>query len=332
MDTGHGILPAMETALVVPVPSSSSAIDLPKLLVGFLSRYSPGASQKSVKEALRALGAIVAPGAPLETIPWHELRRPHCLVIRAKLSERHAPKTVNLRLSVLRQLLKEAWRQGLIPNEEFQRATDLDSVRGSRLAEGRCLTEGEVGRMLDATRLYRSPLRERHRAMLALAFACGLRRFELATLDLEGVKADTLTVVRKGNKEQCLPLNEWAKAEIVPWAKIRGLAPGPFFLAIKRGGTLGEGLSRETIGAALAELAVEAKVPDFSPHDTRRTFITRLLEKGTDLSIVQKLAGHSDPKTTALYDKRGEEWQKKAVETITRPDSPKPKRKDKPHD
>jgi site-specific recombinase XerD len=60
------------------------------------------------------------------------------------------------------------------------------------------------------------------------------------------------------------------------------------------------------------EIAVEAKVA-FSPHDARRTFITTLLETGADLRTAQKLAGHSDPKTTGLYDLRDEEAGKAAV-------------------
>jgi integrase len=36
----------------------------------------------------------------------------------------------------------------------------------------------------------------------------------------------------------------------------------------------------------------------------------------TDLVTVQKLAGHSDPRTTSNYDRRGDEMKRKAVKTL----------------
>ncbi len=40
-------------------------------------------------------------------------------------------------------------------------------------------------------------------------------------------------------------------------------------------------------------------------HSLRATFITTALENGAQLEDVQKAAGHRDPSTTKLYDRRG---------------------------
>lgn len=53
-----------------------------------------------------------------------------------------------------------------------------------------------------------------------------------------------------------------------------------------------------------------------TPHDLRRTFATRLLDKGVDVSLVKTLMGHASVATTALYDRRGEESLKEAAKKI----------------
>ena len=44
----------------------------------------------------------------------------------------------------------------------------------------------------------------------------------------------------------------------------------------------------------------------------RATFITTALENGAQLEDVQKAAGHRDPSTTKLYDRRGYNLEKAA--------------------
>src|ERR1700683_1851671 len=43
----------------------------------------------------------------------------------------------------------------------------------------------------------------------------------------------------------------------------------------------------------------------YSAHSMRATFITTALENGATLDDVQRAAGHSEPSTTKLYDRRG---------------------------
>lgn len=54
-----------------------------------------------------------------------------------------------------------------------------------------------------------------------------------------------------------------------------------------------------------------------SPHSFRVTTITDLLSQGVPLEDVQLLAGHSDPRTTRLYDRRQRKVNRNIVERIS---------------
>lgn len=62
----------------------------------------------------------------------------------------------------------------------------------------------------------------------------------------------------------------------------------------------------------------EAGLPArLSPHSFRVTTITDLLSQGVPLEDVQFLAGHSDPRTTRLYDRRQRRVTRNIVERIS---------------
>lgn len=65
---------------------------------------------------------------------------------------------------------------------------------------------------------------------------------------------------------------------------------------------LGSGISLETKSL---KQRINRWGLDFSPHDLRATFITRLIEKGIDAVVVQHLIGHKDIKSTLKYVRLG---------------------------
>ena len=55
----------------------------------------------------------------------------------------------------------------------------------------------------------------------------------------------------------------------------------------------------------------------FSPHSFRVTTVTDLLEQDVSLEEVQYLAGHSDPRTTRIYDRPRRKLTRNIVERIS---------------
>ena len=53
-----------------------------------------------------------------------------------------------------------------------------------------------------------------------------------------------------------------------------------------------------------------------SPHDLRRTAITRALDKGLTYRQVQMMSGHKDPKTVMRYDHGRENLEQNAINFI----------------
>ena len=79
------------------------------------------------------------------------------------------------------------------------------------------------------------------------------------------------------------------------------------FNRIQRNGRVAsQPLTTNGLTGILAQLQHDAGIARFTPHDMRRTFITRLLEQGVDINTVRQLAGHSDISTTTRYDYRDE--------------------------
>jgi integrase len=113
---------------------------------------------------------------------------------------------------------------------------------------------------------------------------------------------------------------EGIREPVERWLKLRGIAKGPMFLPITKGGHfILKRLTAESLAQSVAKRSKDAGVEPFSCHDLRRTFITHLLDAGADLATVQKMAGHKQVTTTTLYDRRSEEAQVRAAGLLTVP-------------
>jgi integrase/recombinase XerC/integrase/recombinase XerD len=151
----------------------------------------------------------------------------------------------------------------------------------------------------------RTPLELRDRAMLELAYSCGLRSEEIVNLDRDSFDFETeqLRVLGKGSKERLLPVGEPAQRALRRYLEKgrHALASDPREAALflsKSGRRLSSSDITRRLALWVREAALAAGV---SPHALRHSFATHLLEGGADLRAIQELLGHASISTTQVY-------------------------------
>ncbi|HET6312881.1 MAG TPA: hypothetical protein VFH60_03520 [Chloroflexia bacterium] len=89
----------------------------------YLARLAVG-SRPAMRGALAVAAELLTGGrCTWETMPWHLLEAQHTKALRAELAHRYAPTTANKMLAAVRGVLREAWELGLVPGEQYHRAT-----------------------------------------------------------------------------------------------------------------------------------------------------------------------------------------------------------------
>jgi site-specific recombinase XerD len=286
----------------------------------YLARLSPG-SRRTMTEALEWIAQISSGGRlRIDTFPWGELRYVHTQAIRSQVVARYAPATSKKILSGLRGTLREAWRLGQMPGEEFHRAIAVEPVRGERAPAGRAITQGELRAIFELCVLDKRPRGLRDAALFALIYQGGLRRSEVVAVDVDDFDGNSGTLrVRcgKGQKERIVYLSGGGRSAVHAWLELRGKAPGPMLVPILKSGRISiRRLTDQSVFDVACYRAMQAGLKDLSPHDFRRAFVGDLLDAGADLSTVQRLAGHANVSTTAKYDRRPEATKKRAAELL----------------
>lgn len=160
----------------------------------------------------------------------------------------------------------------------------------------------------------------RDRAMLEVAYGCGLRVSELVGLRLNQIDlaARIVIVFGKGGKERVVPLGGSALRAMAAYLAARhrqAQAQPPVSRRRRRVADpamrpnsaafitrLGRPMTRQGFFKALKGWAsCDERLAWISPHTLRHCFATHLLEGGADLRAVQEMLGHSDISTTQLY-------------------------------
>ncbi len=215
-------------------------------------------------------------------------------------AEGAAPATVARKLAAIRGLF-----DFLVRTERIgQNPADLVSSPKREEKLPRLLSGEQLRELLERIPA-RTPLQMRDRAMLEMAYSCGLRCEEIVSLNVDSFdfESEQLRVLGKGSKERLLPVGEPAQRALRRYIE-RGrhaLAgdhrESALFLS-KSGRRLSNSDVTRRLGLWVREAAIGGGV---SPHSLRHSFATHLLEGGADLRTIQELLGHASISTTQVY-------------------------------
>ncbi len=140
----------------------------------------------------------------------------------------------------------------------------------------------------------------KHRAFLMTVYGAGLRLGEACHLKPAHIDSARMVIrveAGKGRKDRYTLLSPRLLQELRTYW--RAVQPGPWLFF---GRDRQEPLAEST-GQAIFNLAVErAKLPKKGGiHSLRHSFATHLLESGVEITVVQKLLGHSSLSSTVTY-------------------------------
>jgi integrase/recombinase XerD len=168
----------------------------------------------------------------------------------------------------------------------------------------------------------------RDRAIISMLAYTACRAGAVARLRLQDFQHDVeqcmLRFQEKGGKSREIPVRHDLEGYIRAYLAAAGIAgenkESPLYRA-------SNGRSKKLSAAPLTSKRIcelvkrrlkDAGLPSrISPHSFRVTAITDLLTQGVPLEDVQYLAGHAEPRTTGLYDRRQKRVTRNIVERIS---------------
>ena len=134
----------------------------------------------------------------------------------------------------------------------------------------------------------------KHKAILTLTYSVGLRVSEIINLKITDIDSNRMIIHiknAKGKKDRLVPLSN----NVLDLLRL-------YFKEFKPKEYLFNGQTTNQYSIQSCQKIYKQYIDDKSSiHSLRHSCFTNLLEKGTDLRIIQKLAGHSSSKTTEIY-------------------------------
>jgi site-specific recombinase XerD len=214
--------------------------------------------------------------------------------------------TINLRMCALRRLAIEAADAGMLAEDELTKIQRVQGIKTQGVRIGNWLTPAE-SQTLIATPDVTTTKGLRDRAILAVMIGCGLRRNEVAALEVVHIQTREgrdiiVDIVGKHGRVRSVPMPMWTRTMVDAWLKAAAITTGKVFRAMhKSGKVVRAGMSAQMMYDMVKEYASACNTPKFAPHDGRRTFAKLAHTGGSSAEQIQYSLGHESVVTTQKY-------------------------------
>lgn len=184
----------------------------------------------------------------------------------------------------------------LLFREVFDSEIDIDKLERPRREHKlpNVLSKQEIKLILG------SIANNKHKAILSLIYACGLRRSELLNLRPKDIDSNrNLLIIRKskGKKDRIIPLS----TRTIEMLREYYIEHKPK-LWLFEGQQPGEQYSATSLQKILKQAVQKSKInKPVTLHWLRHSYATHLLEAGVDLRFIQEILGHNSSRTTEIY-------------------------------
>jgi integrase/recombinase XerD len=293
----------------------------PRSATPFVNKSVSEATRRTYGRALREFFQFAGMKHPSEVVPQD------VLLWRDRLrSQKKSAATVAFKLSVVRSFFEYLKAAGAVPLNPASTKLVSPPALPSEPA-GRALSAKEVRYLLSGPDRGKAE-GARDYALMLVMLRLSLRVSEVCSLRASSVKWShgrwTLRCKVKGGREEVWPLPKDVKEAIDNYLKLdrkrREITHSDgeqayLFQPHTNYRTLdfAKALSTRMAQKLVKKWADYSRLGDLSPHDLRRTAITRALESGLSYRQVQMMSKHKDPKTVMRYDHGRENLDQNAV-------------------
>lgn len=277
--------------------------------------------RRSMHSQLNQVAAILNE-EDAEKVEWHKLEYQQLIFVRSKLQETSkSVNTINTTMAAIKGVVKTAFKMDLVSADHLAKIAQIGNVRGSARSSGMALSVNESRKLVQTAASIGGDKSARDSAILILMLTAGLRRSEVVSLTIGSVDLDkgSVAVLGKGGKLRHHDISGVALKQLKRWVQVRNEedTTAPFFTKILKAGTTEEPITPNTVYRLVKKYGEAIGIEGLRPHDLRRSYISLLLEQGSDLNLVSQAAGHANVATTSRYDRRHVSAQTQAMRQLT---------------
>jgi integrase/recombinase XerC len=262
----------------------------------FEKRYSPHTVEAYEKDLIQFYDFCSINGFSDSALDHKSIR----LWIVNLLETDHTPRSVNRKISSLKNYIRYLIKEGKLANDPlFKIIRPKTNKRNPVFVE-----EESLNNILDVFDFGDDYTGIRNRLIIELLYKTGMRRSELVSLDLNSfdISNSVLKVKGKRNKERLIPLDNSIRRELNHYIDKRFIefpdSVTSFLFLTDSGKPIYDKLVYRIVVNFLNQVTTLTKK---SPHVLRHTFATHLLNHGADLNAIKELLGHANLSATQVY-------------------------------